>query len=90
MPHVVFTVGELIEAAVVTGRNQSAAIRALADLDAKPLDPGESVAARHHKIAKLGKQLAETFATLDLLLSGGQDQAPEQPAPPRVDAQDSN
>jgi hypothetical protein len=89
MPHVVFTVGELIEAAVVTGRNQSAAIRALADLDAKPLDPGESVAARHHKIAKLGKQLAETFAMLDLL-SGGQDQAPEQPAPPRVNAQDSN
>lgn len=70
MPVLLFTVDEVGTAMIARQRKLSTEIRELSDLKQKPLDPGESVATRHHKIAKLGKQLADAFADFDTFLSG--------------------
>lgn len=78
MPHLVFTMGEIAGALLDQMEQASAELLALSDLKQKPLDPGESVASRHHKIAKLGKKLAELFQTMHELM---QRVAGEPPKP---------
>lgn len=68
MPHIVFTAEEIAAHLLEQSRGIAASILQLSDLNAKPLDPGESPDARRHKIAKLGKQLAETFQQLDAII----------------------
>jgi hypothetical protein len=87
MPHIVFTITEVLDALIAKSRALSEAIRELSDLAKKPLDPGEGVAARHHKLAKLGKQLAETFEQFDTIMRdvtvGGEHAAtPDAPSTP--------
>lgn len=69
MPHIVYTEHEVFYAAIKEAQEVSAQIHKLADLDAAPLVPGESVADRHHKIAKLGKRLAVAFTAVDTVMS---------------------
>jgi hypothetical protein len=66
---VVVTEGELFRAAHKQAREMSERIVKLADLNASPLAPGETVDARRHQIAKLGKMLAEAFITIDNIVS---------------------
>lgn len=92
MPVLLFTAGEIATSLVDKQRQLSDEILELADLKEKPLNPGESVADRHHKIAKLGKQLAETFRTFDTIMRGAAGDEPadqkqdEQAAPASPDA----
>ena len=70
MPVLLFTADEVASTMIARQRELSAEIRELADLKQRPLNPGESVAERHKKIAKLGKQLADVFDAFDTLLRG--------------------
>ncbi len=85
MPHIVFTITEVLDALITKERALSTEILELSDLGKKPLDPGESVAVRHHKLAKLGKQLAETFEQFDAIMrdvtAGGEHAAPDATTP---------
>ncbi len=77
MPRLVFSLEEIANAHLDQMRALTAEVLALSDLKERPLDPGESVAARHHKIAKLGKQLAQVnHSLLDLM----ERMAPPEPA----------
>ena len=69
MPVVMFTADEVFGSAVESMRRDAKEIEELSDLNKKPLDPGESPDARRHKIAKLGKRLAETFLAFDELMN---------------------
>lgn len=84
MPTIMFTVGEVLDASLRAMRDLSNQILDLSDLAKRPLDPGESVAARHHRIAKLGKRLAETTRAMDDFVAASVDRAvdaqPVQPA----------
>lgn len=82
MPALVFTVNEVAHSLVDQQRRLAREIRDLADLVTTPLYPGESVADRHHKIAKLGKQLADAFTTFDSVMSAviGEEPKPGVPA----------
>jgi hypothetical protein len=82
MPVLLFTADEVARTLIARQRELSAEIRELADLKRRPLDPGESVAERHHKIAKLGKQLAETFDAFDTLIRGSVEQATDSELKP--------
>jgi len=79
MPVLLFTVVEVTQNLLKRQRELSAEIREASDLTKKPLDPGESVAARHHKLAKLGKQLADIFDQFDkvMLAASGTESAPD-------------
>lgn len=68
MPVLMFTTAEVAHGLISEQRRLSKEILELADLKVRPLDPGEGVAARHHKIARLAKQAAEAFQALDALL----------------------
>ena len=65
MPVIMFTLGEIADSAIRAARETSDEILKLADVQVTPLNPGESVNDRYHKIAKLGKQLAMAFHALD-------------------------
>jgi hypothetical protein len=85
MPAVVFTLEDFFDAHLRTMLDLSVQVRELSDLDKRPFDPGESVADRHHKIARLGKQLADTVAALDAILAvtrGGSDHPDPTPTNP--------
>ena len=82
MPHIIFTVEEIANSLLDALHATSTKILELSDLSKKPLDPGESVAARHHKIAKLGKLLAETYQSLHLLMHRGAEEPDGDPAEP--------
>lgn len=69
MPVILFTVGEVAQSAVEACREASAEIVRLSDLEKCPLAPGESPDVRRHKIAKLGKQLAEAFTAFDEIMA---------------------
>lgn len=69
MPVIMFTADEVFGSAIESMRRDAKEIEELSDLDKKPLDPGESPDARRHKIAKLGKRLAETFLAFDELMN---------------------
>ena len=69
MPVVMFTADEVFGSALESMRRDAKEIEELSDLDKKPLDPGESPDARRHKIAKLGKRLAETLLAVDELMN---------------------
>jgi|SRR5882724_11760477 len=69
MPTIVFTFNEILDSHLRKMRSLSASITELGDLTAKPLNPGESPDSRRHKIAKLGKELAETFTSFDLVMA---------------------
>lgn len=83
MPVLLFTAGEVAETLAKRGRDLSKEIIELADLNAKPLNPGESVSERYRKIASLGKKLAEAFQALDAFMSGSppDDHEPTEQAP---------
>lgn len=68
MPVLMFTTGELMAGALQQAREASEEVLRLADLSQCPLNPGESVDARYHRIAKLGKRLAEAFVALDEMM----------------------
>lgn len=68
MPVLMFTTGELMSAVLLTAREASDEVLKLADLEKVPLTPGETVDARYHRIAKLGKRLAEAFVALDEMM----------------------
>lgn len=68
MPRITFSIDEIVQPLLKRSRDLSTEVLELSDLAKKPLDPGESPDARRHKIAKLGKQLAETFLTLDSVM----------------------
>lgn len=68
MPVITITASDLIGSAIASGRETSDRIIKLADLNVTPLVPGETVDERRHRIAKLGKQLAETFLALDTIM----------------------
>jgi hypothetical protein len=90
MPVLLFSVAEVASALILRQRAVSLEIRELADLEKKPLNPGESVADRHHKLAKLAKKLADAFAEYDAVMTGATEAAAEvehaehgdAPAPP--------
>lgn len=94
MPVLLFTADEVANSLVNQQRKLSKEIRALADLKTRPLNPGESVADRHHKLAKLGRQLAEAFDAFDTVMRAATkedeivgddqepDEAPDAPASP--------
>lgn len=91
MPVLLFTANEVANSLVNQQRKLSKEILTLADLKTKPLNPGESVGDRHHKLAKLAKQLAEAFEAFDTIIrpatsedeAGGDDQEPDDaPAAP--------
>jgi hypothetical protein len=63
-----FSVEELVQSLAAQSRSLGNEILELSDLTKVPLNPGESVADRHHKLAKLGKGLAESFVQLDAVL----------------------
>jgi hypothetical protein len=63
--NITFTPGEVVGAAIQHSRELSEKILKLADLNVSPLAPGEDANGRRHKLASLGKQLAETFIKLD-------------------------
>lgn len=69
MPALVFTFAEVMDAALKASVDLSDQILDLSDLDKRPLDPGESPDARRHKIARLGKQLAEVVKQMDTLVA---------------------
>ena len=69
MPIIMFTEQEVFDATIKASREASDEIVRLADLTKAPLAPGESVAARHHQIAKLGKALADAFIHMDDMMS---------------------
>lgn len=75
MPAIIFTFHEVFDASLKLSLALSGEILALSDLDKRPLDPGEGVPARHHKIAKLGKQLAEAVTQMDALISAQVERA---------------
>lgn len=77
MPHIVFTAHELVDGVVADMRAASAEILRLSDLASAPLDPGESPDARRHKIAKLGKRLAERFEAFDRVMNTLAERADE-------------
>lgn len=85
MPVVMFTTDEVLGTLIDRMRDLSHQVNELAELDpakgGKPLDPGESVAARHHKIAKLGRQLADAFLTFRAILEKTTPPGPEPEAP---------
>jgi hypothetical protein len=86
MPTIMFTVGEVLGASLETMRDLHDQILDLSDLTKRPLDPGESVAARHHKIAKLGKRLAETTKAMDDFVTASVGRAMDaQPVEPAGD-----
>jgi hypothetical protein len=59
------TAEEVLTSAIKEARVIRDELFALADLEKRPLEPGESVPDRHHKIAKLGKRLAMAFTAFD-------------------------
>lgn len=68
MPVLLFSVEELVQSLATQSRSLGNEILELSDLAKAPLNPGESVADRYHKLAKLGKRLAESFVQLDAVL----------------------
>jgi hypothetical protein len=62
-----YTEQEVFDLTVTAARALSDRVLKLSDLNASPLVPGETPDMRRHQIAKLGKQLAEAFVTLDNL-----------------------
>ena len=68
MPVILFTTAEVAHSLAQEQRKLSLEIMEFSDLKLKPLDPGESVAARHHRLAKLGKRLAEAWAKFDAVM----------------------
>lgn len=90
MPAIVFTFVEVFDVHFKLSLSLSGEILKLSDLEKKPLDPGESVAARHHKIAKLGKQLAEAVSQLDAIITAHVERAASHvgvtPDPPKPEA----
>ncbi|HEY8926195.1 MAG TPA: hypothetical protein VIU64_17555 [Polyangia bacterium] len=81
MPTLLFTVNEVADALIAKARDLSKQITDLSDLKTKPLDPGESVEARYHKLAKLGKKLAAAFQGLDAVITAAAGGAEPDPAP---------
>lgn len=77
MPTLLFSLDELAGPLVVRQRELSKEIRELADLKVTPLNPGESVNDRYHRLAKLGKQLADAVAAFDALMCSQQPPAAE-------------
>lgn len=63
MPVILFTASEVIPALATQMDELAAKIRQLSDLDACPLNPGESPDVRRHELAKLGKRLAEAWTS---------------------------
>lgn len=92
MPVLLFTADEVARSLILRMRRMSREIADLADLGKRPLNPGESVQARHHELAKLGKQLADAFVDFDVIASAEADAgaglAPA--APPTPDQSRSN
>ena len=88
MPMLLFTVDEVARGLIERQRKLSAEILDLSDLKVIPLNPGESVADRYHKIAKLGTRLAAAFKAFDEVVeAASRDDAeaeakPADPAPP--------
>lgn len=83
MPALVFTFNEIFEAHLAAMLELSSEIKELSDLARRPFDPGESDNARYHKIAKLGKQLADTTAQLHEIIEAHVKRAAEtHGAPP--------
>ncbi len=83
MPVIMFTADEVFGSTIESMRRDAKEIEELSDLDKKPLDPGESPDARRHKIAKLGKRLAETFLAFDELMNAEvRNHAEAAPVPP--------
>lgn len=83
MPVLMFTAQEIAGSLIAQQRQLSWEIRTLADLEQKPLAPGESVAERHHKLAKLGKRLADAFDEYDrVMLAMASAAAGDEPAEP--------
>lgn len=68
MPVLLFTTDEVANSLINQQRKLSKEILALADLKTKPLNPGESVADRHHRLAKLARRLAEAFDAFDTVI----------------------
>lgn len=56
---------DLVNSTIKKARDLSDEIIKLADLNISPLSAGEAVDVRRHKLASLGKQLAETFIVVD-------------------------
>lgn len=90
MPIIMFTMGEIADSAVKVARETSEEILRLADVAVTPLHPGESVDARYHKIAKLGKQLALAFHALDEVMKTHAEQHAQMhgPAPAKTGGDD--
>lgn len=82
MPTIMFTLEEIAGPLIARARDLSRQIVDLSDLKAKPLDPGESPDARRHKLAKLGKHLAEVFQKLDALMDAATGNVGEPGAAP--------
>lgn len=77
MPALIFTFNEIFEAHLAAMLALSGEIKELSDLARRPFDPGESDNARYHKIAKLGKQLADTTAQLHEIIEAHVKRAAE-------------
>lgn len=91
MPTLLFSLDEIAGPLVVRQRELSKEIRELADLKVTPLNPGESVGDRYHRIAKLGKQLADAVAAFDALMCSRQPAAEAEPSePPAPDTSQAN
>jgi hypothetical protein len=73
MPALVFTEQEILDAAIHEARAARDQIFTLMDLSKTPLAPGETVADRHHKIAKAGKRLALAYDAIDRTFSAHAD-----------------
>lgn len=84
MPHILFTLDEIVDPLITRTRALSDELLALSDLEKTPLTPGESPDARRHKIAKLGKQLAESFKALDGVFAEAAKQLVDGSGPPAV------
>ena len=73
-----FTEQEVFDVSVTAARKLSDEVLRLADVNKTPLAPGENADARRHKIASLGKKLAEAFVVIDDLMTrmttAGQEQ----------------
>jgi len=82
MPILMFTANEVAGTLIERQRELSDQILDLSDTDKTPLGPGESVAERHHKIAKLGKRLAEAVRTLSQFVGSAPESSSAEPAEP--------
>lgn len=90
MPHIVFTIEEVAGSVIERMHRTSSEILELSDLNKKPLDPGESPDARRHKIAKLGKQLAEACQAFEAIVQAASGVAPPKPTADEPDQSKSN